>query len=203
MHAESATVHALKRLCVFSGSSPGARKAYAAAADRFGRLLAKNGIGLVYGGASIGLMGVLADAVLEGGGEVIGVIPSALVTKEVVHEGLPDLRVVDSMHERKALMAKLADGFAALPGGLGTLEEFCEILTWAQLGIHQKPVGLLDVDGYFQPLLRFLDHIVYERFMRPEHRSMVLVEEEPEHLIEAIRRYRPAQQKKWLDQEET
>lgn len=192
----------MKRLCVFSGSSPGARKAYAAAADRFGRLLARRGIGLVYGGAGIGLMGVVADAVLDEGGDVIGVIPSALVQKEVVHEGLPDLRVVDSMHERKALMAELADGFVALPGGLGTLEEFCEILTWAQLGIHRKPVGLLDVDGYFQPLLRFLDHIVYERFMRPEHRSMVLVEEEAEQLVEAIERYRPAEQKKWLEPEE-
>jgi uncharacterized protein (TIGR00730 family) len=148
-------------------------------------------------------MGKVADAVLDEGGEVIGVIPRALVKKEVVHEGLADLRVVDSMHERKALMAKLADGFVALPGGLGTLEEFCEILTWAQLGIHQKPAGLLDVDGYFQPLLRFLDHIVYERFMRPEHRSMLVVEEDPEELIEAIQRYRPAEQKKWLDQEET
>lgn len=195
--------HALKRLCVFSGSSPGARPAYASAADRFGRLLAKNGIGLVYGGASIGLMGSVADAVLDEGGDVIGVIPRALVTKEVVHEGLSDLRVVDSMHERKALMADLADGFVALPGGLGTLEELCEILTWAQLGIHRKAVGLLDVEGYFQPLLRFLDHIVYERFMRPEHRAMVLVEEEPEQLLETVQRYRPAEQKKWLDQEET
>ena len=193
----------MKRLCVFSGSSPGARKGYAVAADRFGRLLARSGLGLVYGGASIGLMGTVADAVLDEGGEVIGVIPRALVIKEVVHEGLPDLRVVDSMHERKALMAELADGFVALPGGLGTLEEFCEILTWAQLGIHQKPMGLLDVGGYFQPLLRFLDHIVYEHFMRPEHRSMVLVEEEPEPLIAAIQRYHPAEQKKWLDQEES
>jgi uncharacterized protein (TIGR00730 family) len=188
---------------VFSGSSPGARQDYAAAADRFGRLLARRGLGLVYGGASIGLMGTVADAVLAEGGDVIGVIPRALVKKEVVHEGLPDLRVVDSMHERKALMAQLADGFVALPGGLGTLEEFCEILTWSQLGIHQKPAGLLDVGGYFQPLLSFLDHIVSERFMRPEHRAMVLVEEEPEHLIEAIQRYKPAEQKKWLDQDET
>lgn len=193
----------MKRLCVFSGSSSGARKDYAAAADRFGRLLARRGLGLVYGGASIGLMGAVADAALAEGGEVIGVIPRALVKKEVVHEGLPDLRVVDSMHERKALMAKLADGFVALPGGLGTLEEFCEILTWAQLGIHRKPAGLLNVGGYFEPLLRFLDHIVYERFMRPEHRAMVLVEEEPELLIDSIQRYRPAEQKKWLDQEET
>jgi hypothetical protein len=193
----------LKRLCVFCGSSPGARKDYADAADRLGRLLARRGLGLVYGGASIGLMGTVADAVLAEGGNVIGVIPRALVKKEVVHEGIPDLRVVDSMHERKALMAQLADGFVALPGGLGTLEEFCEILTWAQLGIHQKPAGLLDVGGYFQPLLSFLDHIVYERFMRPEHRAMVLVEEEPEQLIAAIQRHRPAEQKKWLDQDET
>jgi uncharacterized protein (TIGR00730 family) len=202
----SATVSApglaVKRLCVFSGSSSGRLSSYAASADRFGRLLARSGLGLVYGGASIGLMGAVADAVLDEGGEVIGVIPRALVKKEVVHEGLPDLRVVDSMHERKALMANLADGFVALPGGLGTLEELCEILTWAQLGIHQKPVGLLDVDGYFQPLLRFLDHIVYECFMRPEHRAMVLVEEEPGSLIEVIRRYQPAEQKKWLDQED-
>lgn len=193
----------MKRLCVFSGSSPGARNDYAAAADLFGRLLVRRGLGLVYGGASIGLMGALANAVLAEGGDVVGVIPRALVKKEVVHEGLPDLRVVDSMHERKALMAELADGFVALPGGLGTLEEFCEILTWAQLGIHRKPAGLLDVGGYFQPLLRLLDHIVYERFMRPEHRALILVEEEPEHLIEAMQRYRPPEQKKWLDQDET
>lgn len=193
----------MKRVCVFSGSSPGRLPIYAAGADRFGRLLARCGLGLVYGGASIGLMGRVADAVLDEGGEVIGVIPQALVKKEVVHGGLPDLRVVDSMHERKALMADLADGFVALPGGLGTLEEFCEILTWAQLGIHQKPVGLLDLDGYFQPLLRFLDHIVSERFMRPEHRSMVVVEEDPEPLIDAIRRYQPAEQTKWLEKDET
>ncbi len=138
----------MQRLCVFCGSSPGANSQYAALARRLGALLARRGLGLVYGGGNVGLMGVLADAVLKDGGHVIGVIPQALVDLEVAHSGLPDLRIVGSMHERKALMADLADGFIALPGGIGTLEEFCEILTWAQLGLHQKPCGLINVAGY-------------------------------------------------------
>jgi uncharacterized protein (TIGR00730 family) len=189
----------MRRLCVFCGSSPGANSQYAALARRLGGLLARRGLGLVYGGGNVGLMGVLADAVLQDGGQVIGVIPQALVDLEVAHNGLSDLRIVGSMHERKALMAELADGFIALPGGIGTLEEFCEILTWAQLGLHQKPCGLINVAGYFDHLMAFLDHSVDQRFLRPEHRRMVLVDAEPEMLLDRLRTYRPPQLAKWID----
>ena len=193
----------MKRICVFCASSPGANPRYLAVANQLGVLLAQRGVGLVYGGGSIGLMGKLADAVLAEGGEVIGVIPRALVDREVAHRGLLNLHIVGSMHERKAMMADLADAFIALPGGLGTLEEFCEILTWAQLGIHRKPCGLLNVRGYFDPLLAFLDHIVAEHFMRPEHRAMVLVEDDPERLLDALGEYEPPELAKWLDRDET
>ena len=192
----------MKRVGVFCGSSLGANGGYAAAAKELGRLLCQRGVGLVYGGGGIGLMGQLADTVLAGGGEVIGVIPQALVDKEVAHSGPLDLRIVASMHERKALMADLADGFIALPGGLGTLEEFFEMLAWAQLGIHRKPCGLLNVRGYFAPLLAFLDHTVSEQFVRPEHRAMILVDEDPACLMEALRNYRPPNIAQWLDREE-
>ena len=150
----------MKRVCVFCGSSPGARPAYTELARRLGSILARRGMTLVYGGGNVGLMGVLANAVLAGGGNVIGVIQQAMVYLEVAHTGFPDLRIVGSMHERKALMADLADAFIALPGGLGTLEEFCEILTWAQLGMHQKPCGLINVENYFDQLIAFLDDAV-------------------------------------------
>ena len=189
----------MKRVCVFCGSSPGASPTYAATAQRVGALLAQRGLTLVYGGGNVGLMGVLADAVLAHGGHVIGVIPQALMDLEVGHTGLSDLRIVGSMHERKALMADLSDGFIALPGGIGTLEEFCEVLTWAQLGMHAKPCGLTNVDGYFDHLITFLDHSVHERFFRPQHRAMVLVEADPDTLLDRFERYQPPQLEKWID----
>ncbi len=191
----------MRRICVFCGSSSGASPAYARAAAAFGRTLAQRGLGLVYGGASVGLMGVLADAALEGGGSVVGVIPAGLARKEIAHEGLTALRIVGSMHERKAVMAELSDGFVALPGGMGTLEEFFEIVTWAQLGLHAKPCGLLDVDGYFAPLLAFLDRAVEERFVKPVHRSFIQVDDTPERLLDAFSRWRAPVVEKWLDRE--
>jgi uncharacterized protein (TIGR00730 family) len=193
----------MKRLCVFCGSSPGASPAYLDGARAVGRLLAARGIGLVYGGGRVGLMGAVADSVLAAGGEVIGVIPHGLLVREVGHTGLSDLRVVESMHERKALMADLADGFMALPGGIGTLEEFCEILTWAQLGVHGKPVGLLDLDGYYAPLLALLDHMVAHGFMRTTDRARVLVAPTAEDLLAQFAAYVPPPTKKWLDRTTT
>jgi uncharacterized protein (TIGR00730 family) len=193
----------MRSVCVFSGSSPGARPSYAEAAEALGREVAARGLRLVYGGASVGLMGVVADAALAAGGEVVGVIPQHLVDREVAHTGLTDLRVTGSMHERKALMADLADGFVALPGGLGTLEEFAEIWTWGQLGLHRKPYGLLDVSGYWTSLLAFLDHAVAEGFMRPEHRAMVSVAQDAEALLEAMDHAPPPAMPKWLDRATT
>ncbi len=192
----------MKRACVFCGSRDGTRTQYVASARRMGEALARRGIGLVYGGGGIGLMGVLADAALSAGGEVIGVIPEALVAREVAHGGLTDLRVVASMHERKALMAELADAFVALPGGFGTLEEFCEALTWAQLGIHRKPCGLLNVEGFFDPLLSLFDHAVRERFVSPDHRSLVVAEDDPERLLDALSRWEPPAIERWMGREE-
>jgi len=192
------------RLCVFCGSSPGARPAYAEAARTLGALLARHSIGLVYGGGKVGLMGILADAVLAGGGHVTGVIPQSLVGLEVGHDRLPDLRVVGSMHERKALMADLAGGFVALPGGIGTFEELIEVMTWSQLGMHAKPIGLLDVEGYFDPFLQMLDHAVAERFLLPQHRQNLVVAAEPEALLAALQAHRPATPVgKWIDRDET
>jgi uncharacterized protein (TIGR00730 family) len=193
----------LRCVCVFCGSSPGARPAYADATAELARELVADGIGVVFGGGAVGLMGVLADTVLAEGGEAIGVIPRALVAKEIGHDGLSDLRVVGSMHERKALMADLSDGFIALPGGLGTLEELFEVYTWAQLGLHRKPCGLLDVDGYYAGIAAFLAHAVEERFLREEHRAMLVVERGPRALIERLRRYEPdTLEPKWIDREE-
>jgi uncharacterized protein (TIGR00730 family) len=178
-------------VCVFCGSNPGARPDYAEAADELGALLVEQGLGLVYGGSSRGLMGRLADAVLERGGEVTGVIPRALVDREIAHTGVTGLRVVDSMHERKALMAELADAFVALPGGLGTLEELSEIYTWAQLGLHRKPLALLNVESYYDGVAVFLDHAVQERFVRSEHRAMLITEADPRMLLERLRTFDP------------
>ena len=189
----------MQRVCVFCGSSPGATPVFAAQARRLGAAVAAQGLGLVYGGASVGLMGELADAALAAGAEVTGVIPQALVDMEVAHRGLTDLRIVASMHERKAVMADLADAFIALPGGLGTLDELAEILTWAQLGLHAKPIGLLDVDGYFAPLLEFLDAAVRARFLQPAHRAMLLMETDPDRLLAAFRAYQPPPPFKWVD----
>lgn len=192
----------MKRVCVFCGSRDGTRDQYVGSARGMGQALARRGIGLVYGGGGIGLMGILADAALSAGGDVIGVIPEALMAREVAHRGLTDLRVVASMHERKALMAELADAFVALPGGFGTLEEFCESLTWAQLGIHRKPCGLLNVEGFFDPLLLLFDHAVRERFVSPDHRSLVVVEEDPERLLDALSRWEPPALERWMGREE-
>lgn len=193
----------MRRICVFCGSSPGTRPAYTAAAQRLGKLLVQEGIGLVYGGASVGVMGQIADAVLASGGEAIGVLPQALFLKEIAHHGLTDLRVVASMHERKALMAELADGFIALPGGMGTLEEFCEVVTWAQLGMHQKPCGLLNVERYYDPLAAFFDHAVAHGFVRPEHRAMILVEEDGAAMLAGMRAYVAPALPKWIAEAQT
>jgi uncharacterized protein (TIGR00730 family) len=188
----------LKRVCVFCGSRPGVRPAYREAAVAMGRALAERGIGLVYGGGNAGLMGVVADAVLAAGGEAIGIIPQGLVAREVGHTGLTELHVVHTMHERKARMADLADAFVALPGGLGTLEEFCEVLTWTQLGIHAKPGGLLNVDGYYDPFLAMLDCVLGEGFMHSVHREMVLAETEPRALLDRLASYEPPNVPKWI-----
>jgi uncharacterized protein (TIGR00730 family) len=193
----------MRALCVFCGSSAGARPAYLAAARDLGRLLARRDIRLVYGGARVGLMGAVADAVLEAGGAVTGVIPEALRTREVAHPSLPDLRIVSSMHERKALMADLSDGFVAIPGGAGTLEEFFEVWTWGQLGIHRKPCGLLNTAGYFDGLLTFLDHAVGERFVRREHRAMVVVDDDAERLLDGMAGYRAPDLPKWIGRGES
>lgn len=189
----------LRRICVFCGASSGNRPAYVTAAKRVGRELAERGIGLVYGGGNIGLMGTLADACLEAGGYVIGVIPQALVAKEVAHKQLSDLRIVSSMHERKAMMAELSDGFIAMPGGWGTFEELFEVLTWGQLGLHRKPVGLLNVDGYFDPLLAFLRHAVEEQFVRSEFDQLLPVADSPIELLDRFAAYEPPQVRKWID----
>jgi uncharacterized protein (TIGR00730 family) len=193
----------MRRVCVFCGSSPGASPSYLATARALGQELARRRLGLVYGGASVGLMGAVADGALAGGGEVVGVIPSALEQKELAHDGLTRLEVVTSMHERKGRMAELSDGFLALPGGMGTLEELAEILTWAQLGIHRKPCAVLDVAGYWRPLVAFFDHAVQERFIRPEHRAMLLVGTEPAALLDAMAAYVPAAHDKWIDRGQT
>ena len=190
------------RICVFCGSSPGARSAYAEAARQLGRLLVQRGIGLVYGGGGVGLMGIIADTVLAQGGEVIGIMPDALIQREVGHHSLTQLRVVKTMHQRKALMADLSDAFIALPGGYGTLEEFAEIVTWSQLGIQVKPCGLLNIEGYWDGLLEFFNHACAEGFLRPENRELVLVAATPEEMLEKINSWRPPTHvEKWLDRE--
>jgi uncharacterized protein (TIGR00730 family) len=193
----------MRRVCVFCGSSPGAKPAYLATARALGGELARRGLGLVYGGSSVGLMGAVADGALAGGGEVVGIIPSALEAKELAKTDLTRLEVVASMHERKARMAELADGFVALPGGMGTLEELSEILTWAQLGLHRRPCALLDVEGYWQPLIAFFDHAVQERFLRPEHRAMVMVGADAALLLDAMERFQPAYREKWIDRRQS
>lgn len=191
-----------RRICVFCGSLSGKNPAYAAAAVDVGRLLSERGIELVYGGGNIGLMGVLADTVLQGGGRVIGVIPESLMAKEVGHEGLTDLRIVKSMHERKALMADLSDGFIAMPGGFGTFEEFCEVVTWSQLGIHAKPCGLLNVAGYYDSLLGLFDRAVREGFLRAENRRLVLSDSSPEQLLDKMTHFRIPGIEKWITRNE-
>ena len=193
----------IRRVCVFCGSNSGSEPAYAEAARGLGRILARDGICLVYGGGSVGLMGELADAVLANGGEVVGVIPHALWAREVGHRGLTDLRIVETMHERKAMMADLADAFIALPGGLGTIEEIFEIWTWSQLGLHAKPVGFLEVNGFFAPLMQFLDGAMRERFLKPAHRSIAIVDSDPEQLLRRFDEWKPPRVEKWITREET
>ncbi|MFP6847728.1 MAG: TIGR00730 family Rossman fold protein [Pseudomonas sp.] len=191
------------RLCIFCGSNAGSNPVYIEAATRLGQALANAGIGLVYGGASVGLMGAVANAALAAGGEVIGVIPRALWEKEVAHTGLEDLRIVDSMHQRKALMAELSDGFIALPGGVGTLEELFEVWTWAQLGHHRKPCALLNINGYYDRLSAFLDHMVDEAFVKAPHRQMLIVEQDIDALLTAIDSYEAPTVGKWIGKEGT
>jgi uncharacterized protein (TIGR00730 family) len=192
-------VSEIRRVAVFCGSNPGLRPDYVEAARSLGRLLAQRGIGVVYGGSNVGLMAALADAMMDELGDIVGVIPRMLVEREVANTALSDLRIVNSMHERKAMMAELADGFIALPGGIGTLEEFFETWTWGQLGMHAKPCGLLNVAGYFDPLLRFLDHAVAERFVRDVHRGMVVVESNPAALLARFESYEPPRVVKWIN----
>lgn len=189
----------MKRVCVYCGSSPGDRPLYAEAARSLGRRLAERGLGLVYGGGHVGLMGIVADSVLAAGGEVIGVIPQRLVDAEVAHHGLTRLEVVTSMHERKARMAELADSFIALPGGFGTLDELFEILTWAQLGLHGKPCGLLDVDGYFAPLVAWADRAVNAGFVRSRHRELLMTDDDGDRLLDRLAAHEPIAVSKWVD----
>jgi len=193
----------MQRLCVFCGSKSGTDDRYRESAAEFGRLMSADGVELVFGGGSVGLMGVIADAVLEAGGNVIGVLPEMLATKELCHPGVADMRLVSDMHQRKAVMAELADTFVALPGGYGTFEELFEVVTWAQLGIHRKNIGLLNVAGYFDPLVRFLDHAVQEGFIKEKHRGLIVVEERPDALLSRLRKHEMPPMKRWLGPQET
>jgi hypothetical protein len=193
----------MKRVCIFCGSSTGNRPVYLETARETGKVLARKRIGLVYGGGRRGLMGALADSVLEGGGEVIGVIPEPMVSLEVAHHGVTELRVVHSMHERKAMMADLSDAFIALPGGFGTFEEFCEIITWAQLGLHRKPCGVLNVEGYYDSLLALFDRAVAEAFVSPMNRRLVLQETNPNRLLDLLAGYTPPEVEKWIVRDES
>jgi len=191
----------MKRICVFCGSSAGSKPEYRACAQQLGAELTRRKIGLVYGGGNVGLMGAIADSVLEAGGEAIGVIPEHLMSREIGHNRLTKLHIVRSMHERKALMSDLSDAFIALPGGFGTLEEFCEVLTWSQLGLHAKPCGIVNVLGYYTPLLAMLDHAVQERFLKPQSRALVLARDKPAELLQALEDWRPVHVEKWLDRD--
>lgn len=188
----------MKQICVFCGSSPGQDPRHHEAAVALGRLLGARGLGLVYGGGSVGLMGMVANAALAAGGRVTGVIPEALATKELMHMGLSELHVVANMHARKALMAKLSDGFVALPGGFGTMEELFEVVTWAQLGLHHKPIGLLNVAGFYDPLVSFVDHAIRAGFIQPIFRGLIVTANRPEELLDALAHARPPVAQKWL-----
>lgn len=193
----------INSLCVYCGSSVGRQEAYTSAALALAKTLVNHNIKLVYGGASIGIMGKVADCVLKLGGQVIGVIPKALAHKEIAHQHLTELHITQSMHERKMVMAELSDGFIALPGGIGTLEELFEIWTWAQLGFHNKPCGLLNVAGYYDFLIQFLDHVLTEQFVKAHHHAMLMVEQNPDALIERYIHYQPSAVKPWVNKEET
>jgi len=193
----------MKRICVYCGSSIGNQPIHREAALAMGAVLASRRIGLVYGGGNVGLMGVIADAVLAGGGEVIGVIPQSLADREIAHSGVTDLRVVDSMHTRKALMADLSDAFIAMPGGVGTFEEFFEAVTWTQLGVHRKPCGLLNAGGFYTPLALFIDQAVTDGFIKPAHRAAIVVDDDPERLVNALAAVKLPDVAKWIRPEET
>ena len=193
----------MRRVCVFCGSSVGNKPVYQDAARAMGRLLAERGIGLVYGGGAVGLMGVIADAALAAGGSVIGVIPQALFDREIGHGGVTDLRIVDSMHTRKAMMADLSDAFIAMPGGVGTFEEFFEAITWTQLGLHRKPCGLLNVDGFYTPLALFIDQAVSEGFIKPVHRTAIIVDSDPARLLDSLATIDLPDVPKWIRRDET
>lgn len=193
----------MKRICVFCGSNSGIDPIYLETAEKVGKFLVSENIELVYGGGRVGLMGKIADTVMENGGKVIGVIPHDLSAKEIAHQNLTELHIVDSMHERKAMMAELADGFIALPGGVGTFEEFCEIVTWAQLGIHTKPCALMNVGGFYDAFIAMFDHSMNQGFIRPQHRALILVESEIGKLFQLMKEYRPPIIEKWLHKEST
>jgi hypothetical protein len=193
----------IENICVFCGSSVGNLDDYAAAARQLGCTLAEGGYTVVYGGASVGLMGQVADAALEAGAEVIGVLPRGLADKERAHENLTEMHIVESMHERKAMMEELADAFVALPGGMGTLEEFAEIFTWAQLGLHSKPCGLLNVAGYYDRLIEHFDHAESQGFLWPEHREIILFASTPDALLARFEAYDPPKVKQWIDETQT
>jgi uncharacterized protein (TIGR00730 family) len=193
----------MRHICVFCGSSSGVRPVYAETAQVLGRLMVKRNLGLVYGGGNVGLMGTIADAVTVGGGRVVGVIPEALMKRELAHRGVAELLVVQSMHERKAKMAELSDAFIAMPGGFGTFEEFCEILTWAQLGLHRKPCGILNVEGFYDPLLSLFDQAVTEGFLHPENRQLVIQETDPERLLDKLANFVFRKTERWIDRDES
>jgi hypothetical protein len=198
-HTSNSAARTPRQICVFCGSSFGSQKVYAQAAQEVGKLLAQKEIGLVYGGGKVGLMGELADACLKHGGRVIGVMPKSLVDREIAHRGLTELRVVDSMHTRKALMADLADAFIAMPGGFGTWDEFCEVVTWSQLGLHRKACAVLNVNGYYDPLLAMADRAVEEGFVRGVHRELVISEAEPAVLLDRLQSYVVPVVDKWIN----
>ena len=197
------TYQSIKKVCVFCGASPGSDNLYREEAQQFGSILAKNNYELVYGGGSTGMMGFIADACLNAGGKVTGVIPSFLIAKEVGHTGLTEMIEVDSMHTRKQKMADIADAFVALPGGMGTMDELCEIVTWAQLGLHQKPIGILNTADYFTPFIQFLEHMVTQRFLSTDNRKIIVEDKQPEALIEKLLNYNSPKTEKWLDRNKT
>lgn len=192
----------MKSVCVFCGSGEGIREDYARAARELGRTMVSRGLRLVFGGGQVGLMGVVADATMEAGGEAVGVMPQGLLEKEIGHQSLTDLKVVGTMHERKALMADMSDAFVGLPGGYGTFEELLEVLTWSQLGLHEKPCGLLNVAGFYEPLLALFDHAAAEGFIRGEHRALALIEEDPQKLLDLLESYTPPSTGKWVPPEQ-
>ena len=192
----------MKRISVFCGSRDGSRSSYVQAAEALGQALLQRGIGLVYGGGGVGMMGRISETVKSGGGEIIGIIPNALLAREAGRNDIGELRIVRSMHERKAIMVEISDGFIAIPGGFGTFEEFCEIVTWAQLGLHAKPVGLLNVDSYFDPLIAQFDRAVTEEFAYPENRALILHETNPDRLLDLMEAYNPPKIEQWIDPDE-